>query len=314
MTQAIALGEKRVLQAGKLRWLRSLGWMLTLWLGSILLFGIFAAIGFRIMAAILEQPFSPDIMMRSIQEPGGLAAAFGLALGAVASLAGYALVVRLGEDRRASELALRPAWHELPGGLAVGAGMMAIAVAILGLGGWVDISAQPVTGIWGAIGLSVQSGAWEELAFRLIMFRLLWRAFGPWWALGISAFVFGLVHLSNPNASWFAALCIAVEAGVMLATFYILTGRAWVSVGVHAGWNFTQGWLFGAAVSGTGGFAGGPLLTQAREGAPEWLSGGAFGPEASLAGLIVGCGVGAALLWLAVRRGRLPAPAPRTGQ
>jgi membrane protease YdiL (CAAX protease family) len=41
-----------------------------------------------------------------------------------------------------------------------------------------------------------------------------------------------------------------VEAGLMLASFYLLTGRLWMSIGVHAAWNFTQGWLWGARVSG----------------------------------------------------------------
>ncbi|MBV9884601.1 MAG: CPBP family intramembrane metalloprotease, partial [Sphingomonadaceae bacterium] len=130
--------------------------------------------------------------------------------------------------------------------------------------------------------------------------------------LALSAFLFGALHLMNPNASWFAAMAIAVEAGVMLAAFYILTGRLWVSIGVHAGWNFTQGWVFGAAVSGTGGFAGGPMALDPVPGAPQWLSGGGFGPEASFAGLLVGTLVGVAMLVLAGRRGSfVPADADR---
>ena len=64
------------------------------------------------------------------------------------------------------------------------------------------------------------------------------------------ALIFGALHLANPHASMTAAVAIALEAGLMLAGFYLLTGRIWVSIGVHAAWNFTQGWVFGAAAVG----------------------------------------------------------------
>ncbi|MBR0553656.1 CPBP family intramembrane glutamic endopeptidase [Stakelama marina] len=301
MARLVALGNAKVLKPGKLRWLRAIGWLIAMGVAVTLVFTIVTALGFGIAAGLLGQPFDPA----ALREPGGMAAAFGYSLGVVGALLIYALMVHLGEQRKPSELSPRWLVPDLLGGLAIGAGMMAIAVTIMSVAGWATVTPQPVRGIWGAVGLSVESGGLEELLFRLVLFRLLWRAAGVWPALALSALVFGLVHLTNENSSLFAALCIAVEAGVMLATFYILTGRAWMSIGVHAGWNFTQGWIFGAAVSGTGGFAGGPLSTQPVPGVPEWLSGGAFGPEASLAGLIVGCGFGAWLLWLAMKRGVL---------
>ena len=73
-------------------------------------------------------------------------------------------------------------------------------------------------------------------------------------------------------------------AGVMFCGLYTLTGRLWVPIGVHAAWNLAQGYLFGAAVSG--GNLGGPIaVSTARAGAPTWLTGGTFGPEASLPAL-----------------------------
>lgn len=96
----------------------------------------------------------------------------------------------------------------------------------------------------------------------------------------------------------FAAVCIAIEAGVMLGAFYALTGRLWVSIGFHAAWNFTQGYIFGAAVSG--GSLGTSLATSsAVKGKPDWLTGGAFGPEASLPALIVCGSLGMAVIWTA---------------
>ena len=64
---------------------------------------------------------------------------------------------------------------------------------------------------------------------------------------------------------------------------------------------------FGADVSGTDVFLGGPFHLQPAPGAASFLSGGAFGPEASLPGLLVGTFVGLLTIEAAHRRGRLAA-------
>jgi hypothetical protein len=93
----------------------------------------------------------------------------------------------------------------------------------------------------------------------------------------------------------------------MLGAFYALTGRLWVSIGVHAAWNFTQGYIFGAAVSGSDL---GPSIARsaAREGVPEWVTGGSFGPEGSMPALIVCTAVGVAVLYRAWTLKRFDGP------
>jgi membrane protease YdiL (CAAX protease family) len=298
---AIVLGSDRILAPGRWLWLRALGWGLALFV-LVLLAGTAAALAVAWTGARLTGDHA--LILFSPATPVGQLAYVAMV---PATLAAYVALVRFGERRRPAELALTPAARELAIGLAVGAAMMAVAVALLFAARSVTLAPQPVTSIWNAVALSLQSGFVEEVLLRLIVLRLLWRAFGPWPALALSALLFGLLHLANPNASWFAAIAIAVEAGIMLAAFYILTGRLWVSIGVHAGWNFTQGWVFGAAVSGTNDFFGGPLSLHPVAGTGQVLSGGAFGPEASFAGLLVGTAVGLVTLHLAWRRGRFRA-------
>jgi membrane protease YdiL (CAAX protease family) len=228
--------------------------------------------------------------------------------GAAIALAIYVLLVRLVERRPATELAPRPALAELAAGLLIGLLMFAAVMAILVGGGLYQFAFAGPNPAWNAAGLAIESGVVEELIVRGIILRLLWRGFGPIVAFTASAILFGAGHLPNPNSSVFAAICIALEAGVMLGAFYALTGRLWVSIGVHAGWNFTQGYLFGAAVSG--GKVGAALATStALPGHPLWLTGGAFGPEASLPALLVCSSVGFATLWAAWRAGRFDASA-----
>ncbi|MGM9739502.1 MAG: lysostaphin resistance A-like protein [Candidatus Cryptobacteroides sp.] len=125
----------------------------------------------------------------------------------------------------------------------------------------------------------------EEVIFRGIIFRMIDDRFGLWWALGISALIFGLVHIINPGASIWSSVAIAIEAGVLLGVAYKYTDSLIFPIGIHWAWNFTQGNIFGFAVSG--GDAEESILTATLSG-PEIITGGSFGPEASIITIILG--------------------------
>jgi len=283
------IGSRGFLHRGPLRWLRALGW-------GALLFAIFLVV--YASASGVGEPAQ-----------GSGATPLSLVLVVALSLLGLALyagVVRLAERRWPGELGLRQAAPELLIGLVVGAAMLSAVVAVLRVSGLYEVSGPRASSPLAMINVGVASGVFEELIFRAIVLRLLMRAFGAWPALALSAALFGALHLANPNATLAAAVAIAVEAGLMLASFYLLTGRLWVSIGVHAAWNFTQGWVWGARVSGI------PVreslyLSAPRPGAPDWLSGGAFGPEASVPAMVIGTGVAVVVLHRAWKKGNLQA-------
>jgi hypothetical protein len=142
----------------------------------------------------------------------------------------------------------------------------------------------------------------EELLFRGILFRFVEGRIGTWGALMLSGLLFGAAHLPNPHASLWSALAIAVEAGGMLAAAYVATRNLWVPIGLHFGWNFAEGGIFGAGISGNSAPEG--LLRSAMSG-PSALSGGEFGPEASLYAVVAGLSVTIVFMWLARRRGHI---------
>lgn len=277
----IALGDAGVLAPGRWRWARALGWMLALMAVAIACAAAFGGIG------------------RLLHAPVPVRSALGM-VSLVALYLLYILLVTKGEKRGVSELKGAALVPELGVGLLIGTGMFTLVFAslrLLGLytlapGQWTDWLHDIVQ--MGVVGFS------EELIARAIIFRLLMRAFGVWPALVASSLLFGAGHLGNPNATWLGAAAIAVEAGTMLAGFYLLTGRLWMSIGVHIAWNFMQGPFFGARVSGhpeIGSlFVSGPVA-----GSPEWASGGIFGPEASLSAIVVGLAV-FVVTWLGARR------------
>jgi hypothetical protein len=152
--------------------------------------------------------------------------------------------------------------------------------------------------------VGVIAGFTEEIIFRGVIFRITEDSLGTWIATLITALLFGLVHLMNPNATWTAALSIAVEAGGLLAAAYVTTRRLWMPIGLHFAWNYSQGGIFGVAVSGQ------PVngLIKSTLTGPELLSGGAFGAEASIFAVLIGTTMTIILLAVAIRRGHIVAP------
>ena len=123
-------------------------------------------------------------------------------------------------------------------------------------------------------------GVVEEVVFRGILFRLITDKWNIAVGLTTSSLLFGLAHLGNPGATLWAALAIALASGWLLGMAYAYHQTIWVPIGMHWAWNYLEGGVFGCAVSGT------PLdylpLITPRISGPDILTGGAFGPEASI--------------------------------
>ncbi len=208
----------------------------------------------------------------------------------------YGLVRGMEGRNPVEELSLNGAWLELLGGLGIGAGLLALSTWLLWLFGFYKVDAvNDISELFAArhLPLSLGAGFFEELVFRAILFRIVEEKLGSWIALAISSLFFGVAHISNPNATLFSSIAIAIEAGILLGAAYMLTRRVWFAVGIHIAWNYVQGAVFGIAVSG-GEVKG--LISSHMEG-NELFSGGAFGAEASLITLVVCTLAGVFLLW-----------------
>jgi membrane protease YdiL (CAAX protease family) len=122
----------------------------------------------------------------------------------------------------------------------------------------------------------------EEVFFRSLLLSGLVVVLGQrkWLAILISAAVFGLVHLSNPGANYITAFGNAL-GGIIYGIAFVGGKNIWLPLGLHFSWNVSQGPLLGFPVSGEN-FGG--LIAQQNIG-PDWLTGGAYGPEGGLVGM-----------------------------
>ena len=153
--------------------------------------------------------------------------------------------------------------------------------------------------------VGVVAGVTEEIMFRGVLFRLVEEGLGSWGAIGVSAVLFGGIHVMNAEGSWWGAVAIAIEAGILIGAVYALTRSLWWCIGLHLAWNVVEGPVFGSIVSGTGRAES--WLVSTWNG-PSILSGGSFGLEASIVPVVLMGLLGVALLVHAQRLGCLVAP------
>lgn len=255
------------------------------------------------------------IILAWLLQPFRAEGTFGLFATALATflglVAGTWLTLTIFEKRSLAAVGLHAgptASVEMGWGLALGAAITTAAGAVLLVFGWLSIrdgDGVVLEGLWQAVGLTgfvAVAAAFEELLFRGYPFQLIWKRLGLPVALGLSAGLFALAHLGNPELTPLAFVNLAL-AGLLLALAYVRTRSLWLPIGVHAGWNWVLAVPLDQPVSG---FVFGMPGYDVVETGPDLFTGGAFGPEG---GLVVTGVTAAAIAWM-TRTCRLrPAPA-----
>lgn len=197
-------------------------------------------------------------------------------------------------------LALSAAWwKDLIFGLFLGAFLMTGIFIFESQVGWLEISSYlqspPNLSFYSALLLMLLSflavGIYEELLVRGYQLRniaegLNQHKISSKTALMLSYIVtsawFSILHLFNPNSSLESFVNLIVS-GFFLGLGMVLTGRLALPIGLHITWNFFQGTIFGFPVSGLN--TGTSLIAINQTGPVLW-TGGQFGPEAGLIGLV----------------------------
>jgi membrane protease YdiL (CAAX protease family) len=161
------------------------------------------------------------------------------------------------------------------------AGTVFGAMVFLGYIGNVEVSASGwsiLSILAGPLVITALIGFWEELVFRGYILQNMIEGMGMKTAVIVSCLLYGLLHSMNPNAGLLSTAIIVVF-GYLRIYGYLSTGQLWMSIGMHTGWNFFQATVFGYAASG---HAEEQTLFTHDMLAANWLTGGDFGPEASI--------------------------------
>lgn len=259
---------------------------------------LLALLSIAIPFAVVATPFNIFVSDKSLKRVGAF-------LLTAIILGAYWTYVRIVEKRPVAELSGPRMLRELGAGVLLGAFLLCLTVGVLAaLGVYQVTGSNRYAAMLATVPGFVLFVVLEEIVMRGVVFRILEQSLGSWIALAISAAIFGLLHLLNPGATLLNAGSVMVEAGVMLAAAYMVTRRLWLCIGIHIAWNFTEGGIFSAAVSG-GDTKG---LLQAKLIGADWLTGGTFGVEGSAVALAICAAAGILLLAKAVRKGSIVQP------
>lgn len=227
---------------------------------------------------------------------------FALTVTGLMVLAYKLIVTRMGENPR-DDLPFDGRARDTVSGFVQGGLVFSAIVGVAALAGSYEVIGLSPAEDWLPIlvATGLMAGVTEEILLRGIVFRWLEELGGSWVALALSALLFGFLHAANPNATLISSLSIALAAGVLLGGAYMLTRNLWLAIGLHAGWNVTQGLVWDVPVSGVAldGWVESRLVGD------PILSGGAFGLEASVITMVVATGYGAWLVVRAARRGNV---------
>ncbi|WP_224488752.1 CPBP family intramembrane glutamic endopeptidase [Robertkochia flava] len=121
-------------------------------------------------------------------------------------------------------------------------------------------------------------GYWEEVVFRGYLLQNFAEGMGWVPAIVLSCIIYGLLHAANPNAGLLSTVII-MGFGFLRIYGYLTTKMLWLSMGMHIGWNFFQGPVFGFTASGHEK----PRISEITFTSDKsWLTGGEFGPEGSV--------------------------------
>jgi uncharacterized protein len=221
-----------------------------------------------------------------------------------AALAATAIMLRMVDVRPWRDVGLSRGAAK-PGviakGFIVGGVAIGVACAVLFAIGWLRVTpTEPGSSLAAAVRISVflvPAALSEELVCRGYLLTAIRDSAGTWGAIAATSVIFGLLHVFNVGAT-VESVAIVTLAGVFLASVRIVYESLYAAWAAHVAWNWMMAVPLHAPVSGMRFEA--PDYRTVSAG-PEWITGGAWGPEGGLAAVL---GMLAGLAYLYTRRRR----------
>ncbi len=217
-----------------------------------------------------------------------------------ACICSYILFFKKYDKRNITEFATKGFVKNLTIGILTGFVLQSCTILIMYLNGnYTVININPVSFILIPFAIMFTVAIIEEILVRGIIFRIVEEKFGSYISLTISSVLFGVLHLANPHGTLISGICITT-AGFMLGAAFIYSRNLWMPIALHFAWNFTQSGIYGAVTSGNEKTSS---LLEARIQGPEFITGGAFGPEGSIQAIVF-CALATILLLILCQKNR----------
>ena len=202
------------------------------------------------------------------------------------------LWVKLVEKRKISSLGLNKKgfFIKFMKGFTIGILLMSVVTLLMYVFGLISLGQGIRTGITFIPSILLILPGWiiqsstEEILSRGWLMNIIGAKHTPLIGFIVSSLIFGFLHILNPGVTILSILNI-ILIGFTFGLYVVYTQNLWGACGMHAAWNFSQANLFGFSVSGLD-VTQGSLIKFTSSGS-DLLTGGQFGPEASIFSTIV---------------------------
>ena len=206
----------------------------------------------------------------------------------------YILFFKKYDKRAVTEFASKGLAKNLFIGVAIGFTLQSLTILVMYLNGNYSITkVNPISYILIPFAIMFTVAIIEEVLVRGIILRIMEEKLGTYISLTFTSILFGILHLANPHGTLISGICITT-AGFLLGAAFIYSRNLWFPIALHFAWNFTQSGIYGAITSGNEKTNN---LVEARIQGPEFITGGAFGPEGSIQAIVF-CALGTIVLLL----------------
>lgn len=210
----------------------------------------------------------------------------------------YILFFKKYDKRAVTEFAAKGLAKNLIIGASIGFILQSLTILVIYLNGsYSVISINPVSFILIPFALMFTVAIIEEILVRGIIFRIMEEKLGSYVSLTVSSLLFGVLHLANPHSTLISSICITT-AGFLMGAAFIYSRNLWMPIALHFAWNFTQSGIYGAITSGNEKTKS---LLEAKIQGPEFITGGAFGPEGSIQAIVF-CAIGTIIILILSRK------------
>ena len=272
-------------------------------LGLFVTFGLYSTIGFGVLSLILgDEARHPGLLGHMVAEAGMLLAVLT-----------SAVILLYFERRPFSDLGLTLKGHAR--GLWYGL-LAAILLYLIGFGLSLVMGEVEVTGfqfkpldLLGSLLFFLLVALFEEILMRgYILGRLLHTRLNKFLSLFISAALFALLHIFNPEIDILPMVNL-VLAGMLLGASYLYTRNLCFPISLHLFWNWIQGPILGYQVSGNNFMS---TMLKLRMPEENVLNGGAFGFEGSLICTVLMIVFTILIVWWGEKREAISLAVPRS--
>ncbi|HTS44524.1 MAG TPA: CPBP family intramembrane glutamic endopeptidase [Puia sp.] len=207
------------------------------------------------------------------------------ALNSGIALVAYIFLFRFYEKRKITELSRSALPGNAGAGFLTGLILQSLIVLVIYIfANYSILRINPVSSLLPALATAFTAGIVAEIVIVGIFFRLAEEKLGTLITLLIMMIFFCIMHSGAKGATVISVLAVIVNAGILLPAAFIFTRTLWFPMFLHFAWDFAEPGIYGGVNPGN---SVQQSLFSSKINGPDFLTGGALGPQNSIQSILL---------------------------